>query len=77
MLHGGTITAKAGEYSVGIGSALCGECINIVIDGGMITATGRQWSAAIGAGDQADCGTITIGGKVTGNISANFYTYQP
>lgn len=71
IIDGGTIIAKGGDYSAGIGSGVSGYgddayCGNITINGGTVTATGGDFGAGIGSGKSASCDDITIsGGTVT------------
>ena len=71
-IQGGTVTARAGSYSAGIGT---GEnyfgataCGNITITGGIVNAYGGGLGAGIGAGgseskdNAVTCGDITITG---------------
>ena len=77
MIESGTIVAKGGERSSGIGSgghdadgigATVAEqyaettCGNITITGGNITAMGDTYGAGIGCGGRGTCGNITITG---------------
>ena len=77
VIESGTIVAKGGERSSGIGSgghdadgigATVAEqyaettCGNIKIKGGHITATGDGYGAGIGCGGRGTCGNITITG---------------
>ena len=77
VIESGTIVAKGGERSSGIGSgghdadgigATVAEqyaettCGNIEIKGGHITATGDGYGAGIGCGGRGTCGNITITG---------------
>ena len=68
-IQGGTITAKGGGNSAGIGSGSYtgASCGNITISDGDITATGGDGATGIGSGKDpgAICGNIIIlGGKV-------------
>ena len=77
VIESGTIVAKGGERSSGIGSgghdadgigATVAEqyaettCGNITITGGNITAMGDTYGAGIGCGGRGTCGNITITG---------------
>lgn len=75
VIESGTIVAKGGERSSGIGSGghdAYGEniaelyaqttCGNIEIKGGHITATGDTYGAGIGCGGRGTCGDIIITG---------------
>ena len=77
VIESGTIVAKGGERSSGIGSgghdadgigATVAEqyaettCGNITITGGNITAMGDGYGAGIGCGGRGTCGNITITG---------------
>ena len=77
VIESGTIVAKGGERSSGIGSgghdadgigATVAEqyaettCGNITITGGNITAMGDGYGAGIGCGGRGTCGIITITG---------------
>ena len=75
VIESGTIVAKGGERSSGIGSGghdaygadvaeLYAQttCGNIEIKGGHITATGDGYGAGIGCGGRGTCGNITITG---------------
>ena len=75
VIESGTIVAKGGERSSGIGSGghdaygadvaeLYAQttCGNIEIKGGHITATGDTYGAGIGCGGRGTCGNITITG---------------
>ena len=75
VIESGTIVARGGERSSGIGSSgyeadeanvaeLHAEttCGNIEIKGGHITATGDDYGAGIGCGGRGTCGKITITG---------------
>ena len=59
-IRNGTIVAKGGYSSAGIGSSSMNECGNIVISGGSVTAIGGSSAAGIGCGSGGKCGDITI-----------------
>ena len=75
VIESGTIVAKGGQRSSGIGSGgyeadeenvaelhAQTTCGNIEIKGGHITATGDDYGAGIGCGGRGTCGNITIKG---------------
>ena len=79
-ITGGTVNAKGGYGSAGIGGGNYGTCGNITITNGVtsVTATkgGGLANYSIGAGYNCPCGTVTIGGK-EGAITTSPYTYKP
>lgn len=72
-INGGTVTARGGSDSAGIGGRNGESAGTITINGGTVTASGGSYSAGIGGGNGGNSGTITItGGEVnaTGNNNA-------
>lgn len=74
VIEGGTIIARGGSLSAGIGSGGCGcSCDGVEIKGGTVTAEGGDSAAGIGCGGGSgaggvgtSCGPISItGGTVT------------
>lgn len=67
IINGGTIVAKAGSESAGIGASNAGRLGNIEINGGVIDVVGGAYSSAIGASYVSrGSATITInGGTIT------------
>ncbi len=74
VIEGGTIIARGGSLSAGIGSGGCGcSCDGVEIKGGTVTAEGGDSAAGIGCGggsgaggEGTSCGPISItGGTVT------------
>ena len=80
IIKGGTIIARGGSHSAGIGGSYHTTCGNITITKGVTSVTATKGNSApysIGAGPGSTCGTVTIGGSVTGPISTSPYTYKP
>ena len=80
IIEGGTIIARGGSHSAGIGGSYHTTCGNITITKGVTSVTATKGNSApysIGAGPGSTCGTVTIGGSVTGPISTSPYTYKP
>ncbi|MGE4284578.1 MAG: S-layer homology domain-containing protein [Clostridia bacterium] len=66
IISGGTITARGGIYSAGIGGGTDGAGGTIIINEGIVNATGGVQAAGIGGGVGGVGGNITIaGGTVT------------
>ena len=80
VIEGGTVTATGGYKCAGIGGGQYGSCGTITITEGVTSVTATRGISApnsIGAGFESSCGTVTIGGRVTGGIAQNPYTYKP
>ena len=80
VIEGGTVTATGGYKCAGIGGGQYGSCGTITITEGVTSVTATRGISApysIGAGFESSCGTVTIGGRVTGGIAQNPYTYNP
>lgn len=75
VIMGGTIVARGGRDSAGIGGCMGVGCGNITIYGGIITAIGGEFGPGIGGGsDGGWCGDITIyGGNVTASVTNTCY----
>jgi len=67
IINNGTIIARGGAGSPGIGASQYSSCGDITINGGTITSTrGDNYSADLGCGISSTCGNITkTGGTVT------------
>ncbi len=67
IINNGTIIARGGAGSPGIGATQGSSCGDITINGGTITSTrGDNYSADLGCGYSSTCGNITKnGGTVT------------
>lgn len=75
VIESGTITAKSGYNSAGIGAGAYSNCGNITIKGGTIDATGGEnGGAGIGCGQDGDCGHITISGATIINAKGDTQT---
>ncbi len=68
VIESGTVTARGGIGSAGIGGHQKTSCGSITISGGNVTAIGADYAAGIGGGDSGNGGNITITGGTVNAI---------